>query len=434
MFKLNKPNYKQAHKSTLGGFRGLTFPFYVARRYLFSKKSHNVVNIISGISSAGIGISALALVCVMSVFNGIESLISDMFSAFDPDLKITVVQGKTFSIDSDEFETLRTMPSVAVFAEVIEENAMLSFKDKHIPATIKGVDQNDFRAMTQIDSIMFDGEFVLFDGAFERIVSGIGLASSLGMGAHFIDPVYLYAPKRNSKVNVLRPENSFNRQAVFASGIFMVQQLEYDENYAFISLDCARDLFEYDSKTVSAIELKLADNVNQEQVKKEIRQLLGENFSVKNRYEQQESFYKIMKMEKWVTYLILCFILLIASFNIIGSLSMLIIDKKDDIETLRSLGANKQLTKRIFLFEGWLISIVGAVGGIILGTLLCLLQQHFGFIKMGNNYIADAYPIVVHFTDILLVFATVLVMGFLASYYPIRHLRIQNSKIQNSKI
>lgn len=420
--KQNKTNKKQAHESSCWGFSRLAFPFYIARRYLFSKKSHNVVNIISGISSTGIGIGALALVCVLSVFNGLEALIGDMFSAFDPDLKITVVQGKTFNIDSNEFETLREMPSVAVFTEVIEENALVSFKDKYIPATVKGVNQDDFREMTHIDSIMFDGEFVLFDGGFERIVPGIGVASNLGLGAHFIDPVYLYAPKRSSKVNVLRPENSFNRFPSFVAGIFMVQQLEYDENYVLISLNYARELFEYDDKTVSAIELKLADNVNQEYVKKEIQQLLGDNYSVKNRYEQQESFYKIMKMEKWMTYLILSFILLIASFNIIGSLSMLIIDKKDDIKTLRSLGASNRLIKQIFLFEGWLISILGAVGGIVFGTLTCLLQQGFGFIKMGNSYLTDAYPVVVDFSDILLVFATVLVMGFLASYYPVRYI------------
>ncbi len=412
-------------------FRGLLFPFYVARRYLFSKKSHNAVNVISAISSVGIGLGAMAMVCVMSVFNGIEHLIGDMFSAFDPDLKITAVQGKTFRIDSEDFTILREMSSVAVFTEVIEENALISFKDKHIPATVKGVNENDFRAMTHIDSILYDGEFILYDGGFERIVVGIGVAGSLGLGAYFLDPVYLYAPKRTSRINTLRPENSFNRVPTFVSGIFMVQQLEYDENYVLISLNRARELFEYDEETVSALELKLTDDSNHEQVKKDIQNLLGKGYSVKDRYEQQESFFRIMKMEKWMTYLILSFILLIASFNIIGSLSMLIIDKKEDIETLRKLGAANSLIKRIFLFEGWLISLVGALGGILTGTLLCILQQHFGFLKMGNSSITEAYPVITNFTDVVIVLLTVILMGFIAAWYPVKYVSIKKELSDN---
>jgi len=404
-------------------FRAISFPFYVARRYFFSKKSHNAVNVITGVSAGGIGVAAMAMVCVMSIFNGIESLITDMFSAFDPDLKITVVQGKTFSVFTDEFETVRNMPSVAVFAEVIEENAMINFRDRYITTTVKGIDQDDFRKMTRIDDIMFDGDFVLFDGGFERIVPGIGVASTLGLGAFFLDPISLYAPRRTARVNLLRPEASFNRVSVFISGVFEVQP-QYDDSYVLISLNQARSLFEYDEGVVSAVELKIADGVNHEQTKREIQQILGDRFRVRNRFEQQESVYRIMQMEKWMTYLILSFILLIASFNIIGSLSMLIIDKKKDIETLRNLGANNRLIKRIFLFEGWLISIVGALCGIFIGTLLCLLQQNFGLLRMGN-YIADAYPVVVQVTDILVVFATVLVMGFVAAYYPVRYIQKQ---------
>lgn len=406
--------------------RGLSFSFFVAFRYLFSKKSHNVVNIISGVSSTGIAIGAMAMVCVLSVFNGIEMLVSDMFSAFDPDVRITAVEGKTFRTDSEAFEQLRNMPSVVVFTDVIEDNALLSFRNKQMPVMIKGVDES-FHEMTLIDSILFDGDFILNDGAFERIVPGVGVASMLGLGAHFIDPVYIYAPKRTSKVNMTRPETNFIRIPTFVSGIFMVQQAQYDDNYALVSIELARELFEYDNETVSAIELKLADGINQDQVKKEIQLLLGNDYHVRNRYEQQESFYKIMKMEKWVTFLILCFILLIASFNIIGSLSMLIIDKQDDIATLSSLGASKKLIKRIFLFEGWMISLVGAVGGIVLGTILCLLQQHFGFLKMGNSYIVNSYPVVTQFTDLLIVFGAVLLMGLLAAYYPVRYITKQKN-------
>jgi len=282
---------------------------------------------------------------------------------------------------------------------------------------------NDFEKMTRIDSIMYDGNFMLYDGAFQRAVPGVGVASILGLGAHFIDPLYIYAPKRTSKINLLRPENSFNQMGTFVSGIFSVKQLQYDDHYVLVSIEFARDLFEYDKSTVSAIELKLAKGVDKEQVQKQIQTLLGDRFQVKNRYEQQESFFKIMKIEKWITYLILCFILLIASFNIIGSLSMLIIDKKSDIETLRNLGANNQLIKRIFLFEGWMISGVGALVGIGFGAILCLLQEHFGFLKLGTGYVVDAYPVVTNPMDMLLVFMTVLIMGFLAAYYPVRYIR-----------
>ena len=411
------------HKDKFGG---LSFSFRIARRYLFSKKSHNAINIISGISAGGVAVGTIALVCVLSVFNGFESLISNMFSAFDPDLKITLTHGKTFDVNSKEFSELRKMKSVAVFTEVIEENALLRFRDKQMPATIKGV-SDDFERMTRIDSIMYDGKFILYDGAFQRAVAGVGVAGTLGLGAHFIDPLYIYAPRRTSKINLLRPENSFNQIGTFVSGIFSVKQLQYDDHYVLVSISLARDLFEYPKTTVSAVELKLANGSDQVNVQKQIKTLLGEKFQVKNRYEQQESFFKIMKIEKWITYLILCFILLIASFNIIGSLSMLIIDKKADILTLRNLGADNQLIKRIFLFEGWLISGVGALVGIGLGALLCLLQQYFGLLRLGTGYVVDAYPVVTNVIDIFLVFGTVLIMGFLAAYYPVRYIRTKEN-------
>ena len=406
--------------------RGLSFSFRIARRYLFSKKSHNAINIISGISSAGVGVGAMALVCVLSVFNGFELLISNMFSSFDPDLKITLVHGKTFDSNSPEFSKVRKLKSVAYFTEVVEENALLRFKTKQMPATIKGV-SNDFEKMTRIDSIMYDGDFILNDGAFERAVPGVGVAAILGLSAHFIDPLYIYAPKRTSKINLLRPENSFNQMGTFVSGIFSVKQLQYDDHYVIVSIKLARDLFEYDKNKVTSIELKLARGADHEIVQKQIKRILGDKYQVKNRYEQQESFFKIMKIEKWFTYLILCFILLIASFNIIGSLSMLIIDKKDDIETLSNLGANNQLIKRIFLFEGWMISVVGAICGIGLGAFLCLLQEYFGILKLGTGYVVDAYPVQTNVMDFVLVFVTVLVMGFLAAYYPVRYIRKQEN-------
>lgn len=405
--------------------RGLSFSFRIARRYLFSKKSHNAINIISGISAGGVAIGAMALVCVLSVFNGFESLITSMFSAFDPDLKITVVDGKTFQDNTSEFQKLRKLNTVAYYTEVVEDNALLRYKNKQMPATVKGVSES-FEKMTRIDSIMYDGNFQLYDGAFQRSVLGAGVAGTLGVGAHFIDPIIAYAPRRTAKVNLLRPDESFNPRPTFVSGVFAVKQAQYDEHYMLVSIDYARDLFEYDKNTVSAIELKLKPGVKVDDAQKEIRKLLGEKYNVKNRYEQQESFFKIMKIEKWIAYLIICFILLIASFNIIGSLSMLIIDKREDIQTLRNLGADNLLIKRIFLFEGWMISVVGALVGIMLGTIFCLLQEYVGIIKLGSNYVVENYPVVTNVADVALVFVTVLVMGFLAAWYPVRYIKVRH--------
>lgn len=401
--------------------RGLSFSLRIARRYLFSKKSHNTINIISGISATGVAIGTIALIVVLSVLNGFESLVANMFSSFDPDLKITAVQGKTFDINTNEFEQLKKMKSVAVFTEVVQENALLRFKDKQMPATVKGVSSN-FAQLTQIDSIIYDGAFILNDGAFERAVPGIGVARMLGLGAHFIDPLYIYVPKRTAKINLLRPDKSINEAGTFVSGIFSVQQLIYDDQVVLVSLELARELFEYDSATVSSLELKIAADADFRKTQQQIQTLLGNKYNVKDRYQQQESFFSIMKIEKWITFLILSFILLIASFNIIGSLSMLIIDKKNDIETLRNIGANNRLIKQIFLFEGWMISATGAIIGIIIGVGITLAQQHFGLLKLGSGYVVDAYPVVLQFTDAVLVFVTVVVMGWLAAWYPVRYI------------
>ncbi|MBP6610187.1 MAG: ABC transporter permease [Paludibacter sp.] len=403
-------------------YRELLFSIKIAQRYLFSKKSHNAINIITAISSTGVAIGTMALVVVLSVFNGFEGLVSTMFSSFDPELRITMAEGKRFSVDEPEIQKLKSHNQIAVFTQVVEENALLRFRDKQMPATIKGVSAN-FRNLTQIDSLMYDGKFELFDGAFERAVPGIGVASILGLGAHFIDPLYIYAPKRNTKINILRPENSFNQTSSFVSGIFNIQQAQYDDKYVLVSLNHARELFEYDSNSVSSIELKLRNTTDIAKIQNEITTQLGEKYKVKNRMEQQESFFNIMKIEKWITFLILSFILLIASFNIIGSLSMLIIDKKSDIKTLESLGANKKTIHRIFLFEGWLIAFVGALAGVSIGTLLCVIQEKMGLIKLGPGFVVDAYPVITNCYDILLIFSTVLTMGLIAAWYPVRYIK-----------
>ncbi|MDR2840950.1 MAG: ABC transporter permease, partial [Paludibacter sp.] len=398
--------------------RGYSFALRVAFRYVFSPKSHNIINIISGISAIGVAIGTAALVIVMSCFNGFEGLIGDMFSAFDPDIRITALKGKYFEIN-DSLLAVKNLEQVAVFTEIVEENALLRFADRQLPAVIKGVSDN-FAQLTGIDSIIYDGKFEVFDGAFERAVLGIGVAEHLGMGAQFIDPLYIYAPKRNEKINLLRPDRSMNYSALYASGIFATNQADYDERFVLVSLPLARELFEYDSLQVTAVEVKVANSANVEKVKKQIKNLLGSNYLVKNRYEQQEVFFRLLKMEKWFAFFILSFILLIASFNVIGSLSMLIIDKRADIQTLRSLGANSRLIRQIFLFEGWIVSAIGGVLGIVIGTCLCLVQQYFKIVTLGAGYIIDAYPVITHFSDIASIFATVLLMGFLAAWYPVK--------------
>ena len=349
-----------------------------------------------------------------------------MFSAFDPDLKIAKVEGKTFDKNTPEIERMKKLQGVASFAEVVEETALISYNNRQMPAKILGVDAG-FEKVTSIDSLMYDGKFLLNDGNFNRSVVGIGVANDLGINTNDIHSLEIRAPKRIGRINIVRPENSFNTGETFVSGIFVVNQPEYDDQFVIIPIQFARQLFEYDENTVSYLELKIAQNADLKKVQKETKELLGKDFKVQNKYEQQEDFFKITKMEKWMTYLILCFILLIATFNIIGSLSMLILEKKDDIQTLRSLGATDRVIKTIFLFEGWLISILGALAGICLGIGIVLIQQKFGILKLGGeNYVVDAYPVVLVATDIVITLVSVMVMGFLASIYPIKYISTKN--------
>jgi len=397
---------------------------HIAGRYLFSKKSHNAINVISGISATGVAIGTMALIMVLSVFNGLETLFSGLFSSIDPDLKITLNEGKIMDVNSPEFLKVRKMEGVVHFTEVIEENALIKFKEKQMPVVIKGV-SDEFKKMNRIDSLLFDGKFILFDGAFERSVPGSGIANTLGLGAHFIDPLFIYAPKRTATINLIRPESSFNESATFVSGIFSVQQNEYDNKYVFVSLNLAKTLFEYGDTEVSSVEIGLGEQVDVKSVKAQISEVLGKAYKVQDRYEQQESYFNIMRIEKWITFLILAFIVLIASFNIIGSLSMLIIDKSADIIILRNLGADLPLIKMIFLIEGWLISILGAVIGLVLGAGLAFIQEKIGIFKLGPGFIIENYPSVTQFSDIILVFLTVTLMGFLAAWYPAKYIKIK---------
>ncbi len=402
----------------------------IAWRYLFAKKSHNAINIVSGVSAAGVCVVTAALVCVLSVLNGFGGLVEQMFSAFDPDLRITATAGKYFRTDTEAFNTLRQMSEVVVYSETIEETALISFSDKQVPALLKGVDDN-FTQLTHIDSIIIDGSFAVCDyfdngtgipsRAFERCVLGRGLAAQIGIGAHFISGIRIYAPKRTGRVNMMRPDQSFNQAGTFIAGIFAVNQMKYDDSYMIISLPLARELFEYAENEATAVELRLSNTASRH-TQKQIQALLGNGFKVQNRYEQQEDFFRIMEIEKLLTALLLVFILLIASFNVVGSLSMLMIDKQQDALILRNLGATDKQIRRIFLYEGWLISALGAGIGLVLGLIVCLIQQHFGLLKLGNgmDYIISAYPVQVQALDILLIAFAVLTLGFLAAYIPVQ--------------
>ncbi|WP_294620007.1 FtsX-like permease family protein [uncultured Bacteroides sp.] len=403
----------------------MNLPFYIARRYLFSKKKHNAINIISGISVCGVALATLALVCTLSVFNGFQDMVAEFFTAFDPELKITVREGKVFNPLEARVQQVRALPEIAVWTETLEENAMVQYKNRQAMAVIKGVEDN-FEQLTSIDSLLHGtGKFILNDSVVDYGFMGVELVSELGTGIQFIDPLQVYAPQRNARINIANPSSAFNREYLFSPGaVFVVNQQKYDARYILTSLSFARRLFDYETE-VSAIELKLKPGNNVNATQKKMERILGERFAVQNRYEQQADVFRIMEIEKLISYLFLTFILMIACFNVIGSLSMLILDKREDAETLRKLGADDRLIARIFLFEGRLISVFGAIAGIILGLLLCFLQQHFGLISLGGgsgSFVVDAYPVSVHATDLVLIFVTVITVGFLSVWYPVRYL------------
>lgn len=403
----------------------MNLPFYIARRYLFSKKKHNAINIISGISVCGVALATLALVCTLSVFNGFQDMVAGFFTAFDPELKITVREGKVFEPQGAAFQEVRSLLEIDVWTETLEENAMVQYKDRQAMAIIKGVEDN-FEELTSIDSLLYGaGEFILHDSIVDYGVLGVELISELGTGLQFVDPLQVYAPKRNVRVNMANPSASFNRDYLFSPGVvFVVNQQKYDARYILTSLSFARNLFNYDTE-VSAVELKLKPGADVTAVQRKIARILGDEFVVLDRYEQQADVFRIMEIEKFISYLFLTFILAIACFNVIGSLSMLILDKREDVETLRNLGADDRLIARIFLFEGRLISLFGALSGIVLGLLLCYIQQRFGIISLGGgngSFIVDAYPVSVHVTDVVLIFITVITVGFLSVWYPVHYL------------
>ena len=402
----------------------MNFPFFIARRYLFSKKSTNAINIISGISVIGVAVATMALVVTLSVFNGFHDLVASFFTTFDPQLKVTPVMGKTVAADDPILTQIKQLPEVDVATESVEDQALVIYRGRQAMVTVKGVEDN-FDQLTHIKEILLgDGEYELHAADMFYGIPGIRLAEQLGTGYLYEEPLKVYAPRREGQLNMANPMDGLVEDELYSPGvIFQVSQSKYDKNYILTSIDFARRIFEQQGM-ISALELRLKPGSNFERVKSEIKDIAGDKYYVKDRFEQQDDTFKIMKIEKFIAYIFLTFILMVACFNIIGSLSMLIIDKKDDVVTLRNLGASDKQIVRIFLFEGRMISAIGAVLGIILGLALCWAQQTFGLVKLGSSsasFVVNAYPVSVHPEDVILIFITVLVVGFLSVWYPVRY-------------
>ena len=403
----------------------MNFPFYIARRYLFSKKSTNAINIISGISVLGVAVATMAMVVTLSVFNGFSDLVASFFTDFDPQLKIVPVEGKTAPADDPVLTEIKAMPEIYVATECVEDQAMVVYNGRQAMVQIKGVEDN-FDSLTHIRQIL-DGEgtFELHAADVQYGILGRQVIDALGIGYYYFPtPLKVYAPRREGQLDMSDPADGFVEDELYSPGVvFEVKQSKYDRNYILTSIGFARRLFDQQGM-LSSLELRLKPNSDFERVKERIQQVAGEKYNVMDRYEQQDDTFRIMKIEKLIAYIFLTFILMVACFNIIGSLSMLIIDKKNDVITLRNLGASDRQITQIFLFEGRLISAFGAVIGIALGLLLCWIQQTYGIISLGSSegsFVVNAYPVSVHPLDVIIIFLTVLAVGFLAVWYPVHH-------------
>lgn len=411
----------------------MNLPFFIARRYLFSKKSHHAINIISLISVIGVALATAALVVVLSVFNGFHDLVASLFTAFDPELKIVPTEGKTFSANTSTVKAIRNYKDVAVASGSLENHALARYDGKQTMVMLKGVEDN-FGECTGIEKILYGRRtFILHADVLNYCIPGIRLAMLLGIGTDFINPLEIYTPRAGERVNMMDPTQSFNQDELNSSGsVFNVSQKSYDSEYLLCPLTFAQKMFEKPGQ-LSSLELKLKNGCDPAVTKKALRNIAGSKFKVLDRYEQQEDVFKIMRVEKLMAYIFLTFILVIACFNIIASLSMLIIDKRRDISTLRDLGASQKELRRIFLFEGRMISISGAVIGLIVGVALCWAQMQFGLVRLGEQagtFIVDSYPVSVHILDLIVIFLTVVTVSFLASWYPVRYLskRLLDSK------
>lgn len=404
------------------------FSFYVARRYMFSKKSVGAINVISFISVAGVAVGTMALVIVLSVFNGFHDLVASFFTNFDPQIELVPTQGKTAPADDPVLDQVRKMPEVSVHTDVLEDQGLAVYGDRQQMVTVMGVDDN-FTQLTNISDILYgDGEFTLQAANLFYAIPGIRLAQDMGLGARFEGYLKLYAPVRRGQITELAdPSEGFVVDSLISPGVvFAVNQAKYDRDRVICSIGFARRLFDQDGM-LSSLQIRLKPGSDLGAVKKQMREIVGSKYRVLDRFEQQSDTFNIMQIEKVLAYVFLTFILMVACFNIISSLSMLIIDKKADAATLRNLGATDKQIRSIFLFEGRIISAIGAVVGILLGLLLCWLQQEFGLVHMGDSagsFVVNAYPVSVHYDDVAIVFVTVLLIGWAAAWIPTRKLKV----------
>lgn len=404
----------------------MNFPFYIARRYLFSKKSTNAINVISAISVVGVAVTTMALVIVMSVFNGFHDLVASFFTNFDPQLEVVPAKGKAVAADDPPLTRMKRMPEVDVSTECVEDMALAFYDGRQAMVTIKGV-ENNFDSLTHIREILYgDGDFTLQAANLQYGILGIRLAQSLGTGARWDGFMKIFAPKREGQlVDAADPSDGFVADSLISPGVvFAVNQAKYDRSHILTSIGFARRMFDRQGM-VTSVEFRLKPGSDIASVKAKMQRIAGDRYRVLDRFEQQADTFKIMQIEKVLAYIFLTFILVVACFNIIGSLSMLIIDKKADVATLRSLGADNRQITRVFLFEGRMISVIGAVAGILVGLLLCWLQQTFGLVAMGSSsgsFVINAYPVSVHYDDVAVIFITVIAAGWLATWYPVRYL------------
>ena len=406
----------------------MNFPFFIARRYVFSKKSTNAINVISAISVVGVAVGTMALVIVLSVFNGFHDLVASFFTNFDPQIELVPTQGKTAPADDPLLDKIRKMPQVSVHTDVLEDQGLAVYGDRQQMVTVMGVDDN-FTQLTNISDILYgDGEFTLQAANLFYAIPGIRLAQDMGLGARFDGYLKLYAPVRRGQITDLEdPSDGFVVDSLISPGVvFAVNQAKYDRDHIICSIGFARRLFDQDGM-LSSLQIRLKPGSDLAAVKKQMREIVGSKYRVLDRFEQQSDTFNIMQIEKVLAYVFLTFILMVACFNIISSLSMLIIDKKADAATLRNRGATDRQIRSIFLFEGRIISAIGAVVGILLGLLLCWLQQEFGLVHMGDSagsFVVNAYPVSVHYDDVAIVFITVLLIGWGAAWIPTRKLKV----------
>lgn len=406
----------------------MNLPLFIAKRYLFSKKSHNAINVISLVSVCGIAVATMAMVAALSVFNGFGDLVETTFSAFDPELKITAVKGKVFDYHTPSFEEALKNPDIEFISESLEDNVLLRFNNRQVPVILKGVSE-DFKYLTQMDKLIIDGSFKLREDVVDYATLGSGLAYTLGVRPGYVDPIEIFVPKRDVQVNLANPAAAFSQGNVQVGGVFNLNQPQFDEQMAIVPIELVRLLFRY-SNEVSSLDIKLKDGASVQKVSRSIALLIGNEYLVEDRFEQQKESYRMLQIEKWVTFFILSFILIIAAFNVVGPLSILIIEKQNDIKILKSMGTPNETIARIFLFEGWLISFSGILIGLVLGVGISFLQQHFGLLKLGSTpgaYLVDAYPVIVKFSDVLLTLIIVSVICISTIIYPIHNLKKQLS-------